>query len=38
MSVAATALLLEARSSKVATDRGLLRGTGHQLDSPSRMQ
>jgi hypothetical protein len=31
MSVAATARLEEARSSKVATDRGLLNGTGYQL-------
>jgi hypothetical protein len=36
MRVAATARLEEARSSKVATDRGLLSGTGDQLDSVSR--
>jgi hypothetical protein len=35
MSVAATARLEEARSSRVATDRGLLSGTGYQLDSVS---
>jgi hypothetical protein len=35
MRVAATARLEEARSSKVATDRGLLNGTAYQLDSSS---
>jgi hypothetical protein len=35
MRVAATARLEEARSSRVATDLGLLNGTVHQLDYPS---
>jgi hypothetical protein len=38
MRVAATARLEEARSSKVATDRGLLNGTGDQLKPLSRMK